>query len=52
VTIYRAPSWIKEKAGDGILRWRVVAFDQSGAVIGESQWRVLKLISKRQGVSK
>lgn len=52
VTIYRAPSWFKEKAGDGILRWRVVAFDQSGAVIGESQWRVLKLISKQQGVSK
>ncbi len=51
VTLYRAPSWFKEKAGDGILRWRVVAFDQAGAVIGESQWRVLKLVSKQQGAS-
>ncbi len=51
VTLYRAPPWLKEKAGDGIMRWRVVAFDQTGAVISESQWRVLKLVSKQQGVS-
>ena len=29
-SVYRAPSWLKEKGGDGNLRWRVVALDQQG----------------------
>lgn len=54
VTVYRAPSWLKDKtglkdkAGDGIIKWRVVAFDQNGSVIGESPWRVMKLAPKPQ----
>ncbi len=47
--LYRAPSWLKEKAGDGMVRWRVVAFDHAGSVIGESLWRGLKLVSKTNG---
>ncbi len=41
-TSYRAPSWLKEKAGDGNLRWRALALDGSGAVIGETAWRGLR----------
>lgn len=48
---YRAPSWFRETAGDGILRWRVAAFDQTGARIGESAWRELKLIQKQPGAN-
>ena len=36
VTKYRAPSWLKEKAGEGNLRWRVVALDQAGARVSET----------------
>jgi hypothetical protein len=48
VTVYRAPPWLKDKAGDGILKWRVVVFDQNGKAIGESTWRVMKLAPKSQ----
>ena len=40
---YRAPAWLKDKAGDGNLRWRVIALDQSGNSIGETPWRILRL---------
>lgn len=40
---YRAPGWLKDKAGDGILRWRVIALDQNGTSIGETRWRSLRL---------
>jgi hypothetical protein len=46
--VYRAPSWLKDKVGEGIVKWRVVAFDQNGRVIGESPWRALKLAPKPQ----
>ncbi|HEY7544053.1 MAG TPA: hypothetical protein VID27_04180, partial [Blastocatellia bacterium] len=42
---YRAPSWIKDKAGDGNLLWRVVALDQNGNPVSETAWR--KLLLKR-----
>ncbi|HKQ79646.1 MAG TPA: hypothetical protein VJ810_38490 [Blastocatellia bacterium] len=42
-TSYRAPSWLKEKADDGNLRWRVLALDRSGAPLAETTWRVLRL---------
>jgi len=42
---YRAPAWLKDKAGDGNLRWRVVAIDQNGNSISETAWRVLRLKS-------
>lgn len=40
---YRAPAWLKDKAGGGNLRWRVIALDQNGNSIGETPWRVLRL---------
>ncbi|MCI0486795.1 MAG: hypothetical protein L0229_09365 [Blastocatellia bacterium] len=39
---YRAPSWLKDKAGDRSLRWRVVALDQVGITIAETPWRTLR----------
>ncbi len=41
--IYRAPSWLKDKAAEGNLRWRVVALDQTGNPIAETAWRSLRL---------
>lgn len=43
VTAYRPPSWLKEKAGDGQLHWRVVALDGSGGALREAPWRRLTL---------
>lgn len=39
---YRAPSWLREKAVDGNLRWRVVMFDQTGQQIAATPWRGLR----------
>jgi hypothetical protein len=39
---YRAPSWVKDKLSDGVLRWRVLAFNQTATKIGETEWRRLK----------
>jgi hypothetical protein len=39
---YRAPSWLREKAVDGNLRWRVVMFDQRGQEIAAAPWRGLR----------
>ncbi|MGH9752080.1 MAG: hypothetical protein ACREA2_04795 [Blastocatellia bacterium] len=36
---YRAPSWLKSKVTTGNLRWRVVAKDQAGQYIGETEKR-------------
>jgi len=33
---YRAPSWLKDKSGNGNLLWRVDALDQAGKPIGET----------------
>jgi hypothetical protein len=38
---YRAPSWTRERASDGVLRWRVVAMDEAGTPVAESPWRTL-----------
>jgi hypothetical protein len=48
VTRYRAPSWLKDKAGDGNLRWRVLELDQAGAQIGETAKRSLRLAAVKQ----
>jgi len=40
---YRAPSWLKDRAGNRSLHWRVVALDQKGALIGGTPRRVLRL---------
>ncbi len=42
-TRYRAPSWLKERAGDGNLRWRVLAIGQAGSPAAETAWRSLRL---------
>jgi hypothetical protein len=42
-THYRAPSWLRVKAVDGNLRWRVVMFDQTGQQIAAAPWRGLRL---------
>jgi hypothetical protein len=39
---YRAPPWLKDKAAGSILRWRIVAVDEKGAVAEETAWRSLK----------
>ncbi len=44
---YRAPSWLKEKAGDGRLRWRVIAFNKSSNQIAETPRRNLRLSSQK-----
>jgi hypothetical protein len=47
INSYRAPSWLKEKAGEAELRWRVLAFDQSRNQIGETVSRSLRFKAKR-----
>lgn len=37
--IYRAPSWLKSKAGDSALRWRVIALDETGKTVGGTSRR-------------
>jgi len=36
---YRAPSWLRERASGGSLRWRVCALDKEGKQIAESPYR-------------
>jgi hypothetical protein len=40
---YLAPSWLRAKAVDGNLRWRIVMFDQAGQQIAAAPWRGLRL---------
>ncbi len=42
VMFYRAPSWLRAKAIEGNLRWRVVMFDQKGQQLGATPWRGFK----------
>ena len=42
VTRYRAPSWLKDKAGEAIVRWRVLALDPAGAPISETARRSMR----------
>jgi hypothetical protein len=39
---YGAPSWLKDKLKDGVLKWRVVAFDLAGKQLSESATRRLR----------
>lgn len=47
IAAYRAPSFLREKAGDGYLRWRVTALDAEGRPIDESGWRDCRLMPPR-----
>jgi hypothetical protein len=42
VGTYRAPSWLKDKVGDKLVRWRVLAFNEQGQQIAETEWRNLR----------
>ena len=44
---YRSPSWLKGRAGDDILKWRVIAFDKRNTQIGSTDWRGFKLGSEK-----
>jgi hypothetical protein len=41
--IYRAPVWLRERAPDGALRWRVVGIDLEGREVSASAWRTLTI---------
>jgi len=43
VAVYSAPSWLKDKVGDGLLLWRVVGLDKSGKQLSESPTRRLRI---------
>jgi hypothetical protein len=43
--IYRAPPWLKDKVGNAVARWRVIAFDQQASQIAASDWRALRFQS-------
>lgn len=40
---YRSPSWLKDRAASSLLKWRVIAFDNLGGQIDETDWRAFKL---------
>jgi hypothetical protein len=40
---YRTPAWLKEKAPDGVLKWRVVALGPTGEPAAETPWRAIRL---------
>lgn len=39
INTYRAPSWLKDKIGDAVARWRVTAFDDQGKQLSQTDWR-------------
>jgi hypothetical protein len=43
VGAYRAPTWLREKAPGGILKWRVVALGPAGETVAETSWREVSL---------
>lgn len=43
---YHAPPWLKDKAAGQVLRWRVVALDQKGNSVAETEWRAFKFAGK------
>ena len=43
VAVYSAPSWLKDRLGDGRLQWRVVGLDKSGKQLSESPTRRLRI---------
>ncbi len=37
---YAAPDWLRDRAGGGGIRWRVIASDRDGAILATTPWRV------------
>jgi len=44
VGTYHGPTWLKERSTNSRLRWRVIELDDSGNVVMDSGWRVIRLI--------
>lgn len=42
VSNYRAPSWLRDRVRDTVMQWRVIAFDQTGKEIVETEWHSLR----------
>jgi hypothetical protein len=47
VGTYHAPPWLKDRAGSGLLRWRVRALDQTGKPLAEASWNSLRLVPSK-----
>src|SRR5437868_32724 len=47
VGTYRAPSWLKDRVGDTVAKWRVTAFDHAGQRIVATDWRNLRFDQTR-----
>ena len=43
INSYRAPSWLKDKVGDAVARWRLVAFDQEGKQLAQTDWHSFRV---------
>lgn len=41
---YRAPSWFKNKAANGVMQWRVIALGKTGTPIAQTSWRAFRLM--------
>jgi hypothetical protein len=46
VGVYPAPAWLRERAGEKALRWRVEALDPEGQVLGRTPWRSLRFAAR------
>jgi hypothetical protein len=40
--VYRAPPWLKDRVRDTVARWRVLAFDELGKQIDQTDWWSLR----------
>lgn len=45
--LYHAPSWLREKAGDGALVWRVLALDMHGSRVAEVPWQKFRIATAK-----
>ena len=39
---YRAPNWLRERAGGSVVQWRVEALNGEGQVVELTEWRALR----------
>ena len=46
--LYRAPSWLQERASGGTMKWRVIALDLLGREVTRTEWRQLSATSASQ----
>ena len=46
ITVYRMPSWVKDLVTSNSLRWRVMALDENGRPVSQSNWRLLQFRSQ------